>query len=66
MIEVFERLEPQQRQFKPVLPAARLGVANARIATGLGQHGNHVVDEIDRGGPIVGVPTGTGKEQGAE
>ena len=55
MFEVFRRLEAEQRQLKPVLAAAGLGVADPRIAAGLGQHRHDIVDEAH--GPLGGIRT---------
>ena len=48
VFEVFQWLEPEQRQLKPVPPAPRLGVAVARVAPRLGQHRHHIIGKTDR------------------
>ena len=48
VLVVFLRLEAEQRKSKAVLSAARLGVARAGIATGLGQDRHDVIDEVQR------------------
>ena len=48
VLVIFLRLEAQQGESKAVLSGPRLSMAAARIATGLGQDGHDVVDEVQR------------------
>jgi hypothetical protein len=47
MLVVFQGLEAQKRKLKTVLAVSGFGVASPRVATGLGQDRNDIVDQTD-------------------
>jgi hypothetical protein len=48
MLVVFERFKAQQRKLESILAVTRLGMASPRIATRLGQNGQHFVNHAHR------------------